>query len=127
MRFREERNARFVSLDNPIESNMRLELVGSDTNPEDELGRKEVANVLRSEMLRLPPLFRNVMLLHDTEHLPMSEVAERLNLSVSAAKSRLARARMELGFRVGKHCGRKGPGTLLQRAAYSRTAYARVS
>ena len=86
MQLREARNARFVSLDNPIESNTRLELVGPNTNPEDELGRKEVAKVLRKEMLRMPSLFRDVMVLHDTEQLPMPDVAERLGLSVSAAK-----------------------------------------
>jgi RNA polymerase sigma-70 factor (ECF subfamily) len=127
MQLREARNARFVSLDNPIESDTRLELVGPNTNPEDELGRKEVAKVLRTEMLRMPSLFRDVMLLHDTEQLPMPEVAERLGLSVSAAKSRLARARRELCLRVGKHCGQKGPGTLLERATYRRVAYARAS
>jgi RNA polymerase sigma-70 factor (ECF subfamily) len=127
MRIREERSARVVSLDNPTESNILLELVGPNANPEDELGWKEVVNVLRKEMLRMPPLFRNIMLLHDNEQLPMPYVAERLGVSVSAAKSRLLRARRELRSRIGKHCGRKGPGTLLEKAVYSRTAYARAS
>lgn len=125
MRIRKARSARFVSLDNSTESNIRLELVGSSTNPEDELGWKEVVKVLRKEMLRMPPLFRDIMLLHDSEHLPMPDVAQRLGVSVPAAKSRLQRARRELRSRIGKHCGRKGPGTLLEKAAYSPTAYAR--
>jgi RNA polymerase sigma-70 factor, ECF subfamily len=126
MRIRKERSARFVSLDSPTESNTRLELVGSTTNPEDELGWREVVQVLRSEMRRMPPLFRNIMLLHDSEELPMPDVAKRLGVSVPAAKSRLSRARMELRSRIGKHCGRKGPGTLLEKTVYSRTAYMRV-
>jgi len=108
-------------------SNIRLELVGSTTNPEDELGWKEVVNVLQKEMLRMPPLFRNIMLLHDREQLPMPDVAQRLGVSVPAAKSRLLRARRELRSRIEKHCGRKGPGTLLEKAVYSQTAYARAS
>jgi RNA polymerase sigma-70 factor, ECF subfamily len=127
MRIRKERDTRFVSLDSLTESNVRLELVGPTTNPEDELGWKEVVSLLRKEMLRMPPLYRNVMLLHDRERLPMPAVAERLGLTVPAAKSRLLRARKELRSRFGKHCGRKGPGTLLEKAVYSRTAYARAS
>lgn len=124
MRLRKEKNARLVSLDSLTESNVRVELVETTTNPEDELGWKEVVTLVRKEIVRMPPLYRNVILLHDRERLPMPDVAERLGLTVSAAKSRLLRARRELRSRFGKHCGRKGPGTLLEKAVYSRTAYA---
>jgi RNA polymerase sigma-70 factor (ECF subfamily) len=127
MRIREERKASFAYLDNPTESDVQLELVSQTTNPEDELGREEVTMVLRKEMSRLPPLFRTIVLLHDSKRLPMPDVAERLGVSVPAAKSRLRRARRELRSRIEKHCGRKGPGTLLESAVHSRTAYARAS
>ena len=127
MRIREGRNTRFVPLDSQNESSVRLELVDQTTNPEDELGWEEVVKLLRKEMLRMPPIFRNVMLLHDSEQLPMPDVAERLGLSIPGAKSRLLRARRELRSRIGKHCGRKGPGTLLASAVHSRTAYASTS
>jgi len=65
--------------------------------------------------------------MRDLDQIPMPDVAVRLGLSVPAAKSRLMRARMELRSRISKHCGRKGPGTLIQMARYSRTAYARAS
>jgi RNA polymerase sigma-70 factor (ECF subfamily) len=124
MRIREERSANFVYLDNTSKSDFRLELVGQARNPEDELGREEVAKILRKEMLRMPTAFRDIMLLHDSEELPMLDVAGRLGLSVPAAKSRLLRARRELRSRIGKHCGRKGPGTLLAQAVCNRTAFA---
>ena len=125
MRLRKQKSARLVSLDSLVESaTVRIELVGTTTNPEDELGWKEVVTLLRTEMVRMPPLYRDVILLHDRERLPMPDVAERLGLTVSAAKSRLLRARRELRSRFVKHCGRKGAGTLLQKAVYSRTAYA---
>jgi RNA polymerase sigma-70 factor (ECF subfamily) len=57
----------------------------------------------------------------------MPDVAVQLGLSVPAAKSRLMRARMELRSRITKHCGRKGPGTLIQMTRYSRAAYTRAS
>jgi RNA polymerase sigma-70 factor (ECF subfamily) len=119
MRIREGRSTRLVSLDNPTESNVRLELVGPTMNPEDELGWKEVVTVLRKEMLRMLPLFRNIMLLHDREQLPMPDVAHRLGVSIPSAKSRLHRARRELRSRIEKHCGRKGPGTLLEKAVHT--------
>jgi RNA polymerase sigma-70 factor, ECF subfamily len=125
MRIREERNSRFVYLDECTESNVRIELVGQSTSPEDQLGWEEVVVVLRREIVRMPPLFRNIMMLHDIEQLPISDVATRLGLSVPAAKSRLMRARRELRCRVLKHCGRKGAATLTQKARYSQAAYTR--
>ena len=127
MRLREERNSRFVYLDESTESNVRMELVGQVAGPEDQLGLNEVVSLLRKEISRIPPLLRNVMLLRDLNQLSMPAVATQLGLSVPAAKSRLMRARMELKSRVTKHCGRKGAGTLVQMAQYSQTAYTRAS
>jgi RNA polymerase sigma-70 factor (ECF subfamily) len=127
MRIREERNSRFVYLDETSESNVRLELVGRSADPEDQLGLDEVVRLLRTEISRIPPLLRNVMLLRDLEQLSMPDVAFRLGLSVPAAKSRLMRARMELRSRISKHCGRRGAGTLMQIARYSQAAYTRAS
>jgi len=98
--------------------------VGQTRNPEDELGDQEVGELLEREISRIPPLLREVMLLRDVQHLPMRDVAERLGLSVPAAKSRLMRARAELRSRLTKHCGRRGASTLTQRAKYNRAAYA---
>ena len=127
MRIREARNARFVYLDEPSESDVRIELVGQAADPEDQLGMDEVVKLLRREVSRIPPLLRNVMLLRDLDQMPMPDVAGRLGLSIPAAKSRLMRARMELRSRITKHCGRKGPGTLMQMARYSQAAYTRAS
>jgi RNA polymerase sigma-70 factor (ECF subfamily) len=127
MRIRESRNSRFVYLDESSDSNVRTELVGQSADPEDQLGVEEVVTLLRREVSRIPPLLRHVMLMRDLDQIPMPDVAVRLGLSVPAAKSRLMRARMELRSRISKHCGRKGPGTLIQMARYSRTAYARAS
>ena len=127
MRMRQERNVRFVYLDEPTDANVRVELVGQMEDPEDEVGWREVVAMLHKEVSRIPPLLRNVMLLRDLDQLSMSDVAARLGLSVPAAKSRLMRARVELRSRLAKHCGRKGQGTLMQRARYSRSAWSRVA
>jgi RNA polymerase sigma-70 factor, ECF subfamily len=127
MRIRESRNSRFVYLDEASESNVRIELVGQSADPEDQVGVDEVVMLLRREVSRIPPLLRNVMLLRDLDQLPIPDVALRLGLSIPAAKSRLMRARQELRSRIIKHCGRKGPGTLIQMARHSQAAYTRAS
>jgi RNA polymerase sigma-70 factor (ECF subfamily) len=125
MRIREERQLRFLHLDEASESNIRIELVAQMMDPEDELGDQQIDRLLRREISRIPPLLRNVMLLYDVEELPMPEVAARLGLSVPAAKSRLMRARVEMRARLSKHCGQRGHGSLTRKAKYSRAAYAR--
>ena len=125
MRIREERQLRFLHLDEASESNIRIELVEQMIDPEDELGDQQLDNLLRREISRIPPLLRNVMLLYDVDELPMPEVAARLGLSVPAAKSRLMRARVEMRARLSKHCGQRGYGSLTRKARYNRAAYAR--
>ena len=127
MRIREARNSRFIYLDECNDANVRIELVGQSADPEDQVGVEEVIGLLRREVSRIPPLLRNVMLLRDLDQLPIPDVAGRLGLSIPAAKSRLMRARLELRSRISKHCGRKGPGTLIQMARYSQAAYTRAS
>jgi len=84
MRIREERNLRFVYLDESTESNVRIELVGQVADPEDECGLDEVVSLLRKEISRIPPLLRKVMLLRDLDQLSMDEVALQLGLSIPA-------------------------------------------
>jgi RNA polymerase sigma-70 factor (ECF subfamily) len=89
-----------------------LELRDTGKAPDNDLNRMELASVLAREIRRIPPLLRNVFLLRDVENLPMMDVADRLGISVAAAKSRLLRARSELRGRMEKHLGRLGAATL---------------
>ena len=114
MRLRQTRRARFLYLDDTLigEDRATMELVDTTRGPESELGSQELAGLLRNEIKRIPPLLRNVFVLRDVDELPMPQVAERLGISVAAAKSRLLRARLELRSRLEKHCGRHGHATL---------------
>lgn len=125
MRIREERQLRFLHLDEASDSNVRIELVAQMMDPEDDLGDQQLVVLLRKEISRIPPTLRNVMVLYDVDELPMPEVAARLGLSVPAAKSRLMRARVEMRARLSKYCGQRGYGSLTRKAKYSRAAYAR--
>ena len=115
MRLRQTRRARFLYMDDVSvgEENATIELPDTTMSPETELGQREVASLLNHEISRIPPLLRNVFLLRDVQELPMQDVAERLGISVAAAKSRLLRARLELRQRLERHYGRLGPATLL--------------
>jgi RNA polymerase sigma-70 factor, ECF subfamily len=114
MRLRQTRRAKFLFLDDTLigEERGTLELVDSCLTPEAELGGKELSGLLQREISRIPPLLRNVFVLRDVNELPMPVVAEKLGISVAAAKSRLLRARLELRQRLEKHCGPHGHATL---------------
>lgn len=113
MRLRQARRAKLVYLDETSpEDDRPMELTATERNPEEEFAQAEIANVLQREIRRIPPLLRTVYELRDVQQLPMEEVAERLDISVAAAKSRLLRARAELRNRLRQHEGRIGPATL---------------
>ncbi len=127
MLIRQRRQSGFVYVDATAPSNARLELVEQLRDQEDELGARQVDILIREQLSRVPPLLRNVIELRDIEGLPMPEVAQRLGLSVPAAKSRLMRARREMRVRLKKHYGRQGPHTLVSQAAHKRVEYTYVS
>jgi RNA polymerase sigma-70 factor (ECF subfamily) len=119
MFMRERRRARFVYLDDTSRESdgPRMELPGAGPDPEGELAFGEMKQVLRREIRRVPPLLRNVIMLRDIQELPMTAVAEALNISVPAAKSRLLRARTELRSRLKLQCENSGTLSPLSRSA----------
>src|SRR5688572_26634783 len=98
MLMRIQRRTRFVYLDEtaPAREAPPLELPDCGPDPEGELAYKQMKGALRTEIRRIPPMLRNVMLLRDIQELSMNDVAEKLGITVPAAKSRLLRARTEL-------------------------------
>lgn len=114
MRLRQKKRANFQYLDDTANEDRRtLEVAETRQGPEDGLAKREIGEVLQREIRRIPPLLRHAFILRDVEELPMEEVAQRLGISMAAAKSRLLRARAELRQRLAKHFGRSGPATLL--------------
>ena len=92
-----------------------LELPERSQDPERELASRELKQVLRTEIRHVPPLLRNAIILHDIQGLPMTAVAERLQISVPAAKSRLLRARTELRLRLRRQSVNLGTLSTLSR------------
>src|SRR5271163_227682 len=110
MLMRVRRRARFLYLDGGREHNGRwpIELPAQSISPEREVIQHEMHDILQTEIRRIPPLLRRVLQLRDLEGLPMTDVAERLGITVPAAKSRLLRARNELRERVTRRSGNIG-------------------
>ena len=119
MLMRVRRRARFVYIDEPAagQKTVPFQLPSSAPDPEGALAYSQLTEILRSEVGRIPRLMRNVMVLRDIQGLPMSDVAGQLGITVSAAKSRLVRARTELRSRMTKHCAGLSNSSPLSRTA----------
>jgi RNA polymerase sigma-70 factor, ECF subfamily len=119
MLLRVRRRTKFVYLDETsnVHDAPPVELPACGPDPEGEFAYGQMKQVLRTEIRRIPPILRNVMLLRDIKELPMTDVADRLGITVPAAKSRLLRARTELRLRLMRHAERNGTQSPLSRTA----------
>jgi RNA polymerase sigma-70 factor (ECF subfamily) len=111
MKLRKRRSDRTVPLDDPIdtgEDELVREVAVWDENPEERYSREELGQLLDESIQSLKPAYRTVFVLRDIEELSIEETAEALNLSISAVKSRLLRARLQLREKLTRQFKRKG-------------------
>lgn len=111
MKLRKRRSDRTVPLDEPIdtgEDEVAREIAVWDQNPEETYSREELARILDEAIQSLKPAYRTVFVLRDIEELSIEETAEALGLSISAVKSRLLRARLQLRDKLTRQFKRKG-------------------
>ena len=97
MRLRKYRPSRYDSLDQEQDDQTEFhprELSDWRPNPEEEFARDEIAGLLRRAIQSLPPIYREVFLLRDVQHLSTEEAAAALGITVPATKTRLLRARL---------------------------------
>jgi RNA polymerase sigma-70 factor (ECF subfamily) len=88
-----------VSIDDVVESEdkrLRLELRDLGPTPEQRCSQVEVQKILATAINKLPSKCRNVFQLRDVDGLSTEETARLLDLSLSAVKTRLRRARLQL-------------------------------
>jgi RNA polymerase sigma-70 factor, ECF subfamily len=111
MKLRKRRSDRTVPLDEPIdtgEDEMVREIAVWDENPEESYSRDELGEILDQAIQSLKPAYRTVFILRDIEEMSIEETAEALGLSISAVKSRLLRARLQLREKLTRQFKRKG-------------------
>jgi RNA polymerase sigma-70 factor (ECF subfamily) len=105
--------------------------------PEACYARRESEELLRNAIQRLPCIFRDAVELQHAQEYSSGQVAEELGISLSAAKSRLMRARRTLGRRLSGTRPRKAskpgspreasPSRVKSKAASTPTVASRVS
>ena len=104
MKYRKRRELH-VSLEQsqgPNEDAEPLQLPDWST-PAEQLLTKETREVMEEGIQRLPEDLRTVFVLRDIEELSNAQVAEVLDLSVAAVKSRLHRGRIALRERLNRY------------------------
>jgi RNA polymerase sigma-70 factor (ECF subfamily) len=72
-------------------------------NPEEKTSSKQVMDFIKENLKELPESYKVVFLLRDMEGLSNNEVAEVLDISLTAVKSRLHRARLFMRERLTKY------------------------
>lgn len=84
-------------------------LFARDRNPEQQFIDRECEALLQTAVRILPEEHRSTFVLRTLEGLDTEEVAARLNISCTCAKTRLYRARQLLRDRLGGRLGRTPP------------------
>jgi RNA polymerase sigma-70 factor (ECF subfamily) len=72
------------------------DLVAPPASP-DHADRATAAADVQSALLRIPPEFRVVLILHELQDLPLDDIARVLEIPTGTVKSRLHRGRVALG------------------------------
>ena len=82
----------------------REALAGTPPDVDRELARNEMSGCIRQHVDALPPGYRSVILLSETEGLTNGEIADALGLSLPTVKIRLHRARRRLRSQLERAC-----------------------
>jgi RNA polymerase sigma-70 factor (ECF subfamily) len=64
--------------------------------PSEALQRKELRECLHRAIASLKPIYREVLVLRDIQHMSVAETAELLKISEASVKTRLLRARLQV-------------------------------
>jgi len=97
-------------LENILEDGFHKGPIGSwSLGPAEQALDHETQELIERGIAGLPELYRDVFVLADVEGLPNAEVADILNLSVPAVKSRLHRARLLMRQALASHFEEAAP------------------
>jgi RNA polymerase sigma-70 factor, ECF subfamily len=106
MKLRKQRAAREVSLDDDFQDEgdtLPKEVADWAPNPEQLYWASELRDILIRTLEELAPILRTVFVLRDIEGLTIDQTAEVLEVSHTAVKARLWRARLQLREGLNKY------------------------
>ena len=92
-----------VSIDDADEREAPINIADWAPGPVEQMLNQETQAAMTEAIEALPPEFRQVFVLRDIEELSNAEVAEVLDISVAAVKSRLHRARLKVRNRLATY------------------------
>ena len=99
-RIRKQQRSREDSIDCGIENEegdyIPIDLADWREIPSEALERKELRTTLQRAIQNLKPIYRDVLVLRDIEHLNVAETAQILSISEASVKTRLLRARLQV-------------------------------
>jgi RNA polymerase sigma-70 factor (ECF subfamily) len=84
---------------------------------ENDAAARELAARAEEFIAELPPAYRDVIWMYDVEEIPSSDIAETLEISIPAFKSRLHRARLYVRERLAELQSAKPPARPAAEAA----------
>ena len=94
-----------VSIEDSDERETPINIADWAPGPVEQLLSQETQQAMSEAIDALPPEFRQVFVLRDIEEMSNAEVAEILDISIAAVKSRLHRARLKVRNRLAAHFG----------------------
>lgn len=109
-KLRKQRNMREESLDDDFEGEgevFPLEVTDWAPNPEQLCWASQLRRILTEALQNLRPMSRTVFVLRDIEGLTIDQTSIVLNMSHTAVKARLWRARLQLRDALSKYFGQK--------------------
>jgi RNA polymerase sigma-70 factor (ECF subfamily) len=91
---------------NPVDSNDNIQglVIIDEVNKEDDQLKNCCLQCLEPGMDTLPAKYKEALILSEFEGMPQKEMAEKLGITLSGAKSRVQRAREKLKEEVLKCC-----------------------
>lgn len=123
--------AKTLSLDELMPSELELASMTHPVRIEDRLALEQDADRVRDAVLRIPPRYRIVLVLHDMEDLDTREIAQVLGISDGSVRVRLHRARLfvrrELASSTSAKSGRAKRGRLRAKPVQCRGLFAGLS
>jgi RNA polymerase sigma-70 factor (ECF subfamily) len=92
-----------LSIDGDEEGQLPIDFSDWRPNPEEQYKESELRDLLTRLLMDLRPALRVVFIMHDIEGQALQEVADALELTVSAVKTRSLRARLYLREQLTIH------------------------